>query len=163
METSRLISCFILISSVLLPLCAALESGRYYHLRNDAENSYLKVESGGALCENLGFVTTSSTLDENSIAFRWRYNELLSIWRWLDIDTTNPQGFQLNELTVQEREDSCEPFFRLVNTRQIVGNLYRIIDESDKTCLVSNGVGKRISFATCDTESSAQQWVFIET
>ncbi|ODM89834.1 hypothetical protein Ocin01_16855 [Orchesella cincta] len=100
MASSRLCSLFSGVGS-LLPLCASsLEKGSIYNLRNVADESYLRVESGGALCKYMGPVVTSSTLNSTSAAFRWRYAELTSDLKWLAIES-NGDMLQDNELTME--------------------------------------------------------------
>ncbi|ODM99093.1 hypothetical protein Ocin01_07585 [Orchesella cincta] len=59
MASSRFVFIVLLVSAVFLPLCASsLEKGSIYNLRNVADESYLRVESGGALCKYMGPVVT---------------------------------------------------------------------------------------------------------
>ncbi|ODM89832.1 hypothetical protein Ocin01_16850 [Orchesella cincta] len=161
MEKGPVLFSLVVILSLLFSFGTSLDSGRFYFLRNVAENSYLQVKSGGKICENIGIVGTTSTLNSSSIAYRWRYIEFWGNKKMLNVEV-DLRGLQFNELSVVPMPSDCELSFRNINVLPVNGSLYNIQNVADEKCFASNGVGSRISWTTCNQNNSSQQWDFIK-
>ncbi|CAL8112134.1 unnamed protein product [Orchesella dallaii] len=161
MEPTRDILYLLLISVVFPQICSSLDDGSFYHIRNSAENTYIYVESGAVPCTSIGHVSASSSLEPSADSYRWRFNLLAPTTRaYLEINDPDYNGLDLNEVSMYTGGPSCYFSYREMDIIPVSENVYRIKSLYQEECLVSNGVGQRVSWTTCNGNSRNQQWEF---
>ncbi|ODM90929.1 hypothetical protein Ocin01_15751 [Orchesella cincta] len=160
MGSPRLFSVLLMVSTLLQSNLAALETNTVYHIKNVDDNTFLKVDSGGRACWNIGLVGTSSTLDATSISQRWLYNAGLPGSGYLEITDYN-SDLALNELSMYSRDPWCYFAIREIKITPVSGNIYKLQD-SNGGCLMSNGDGRRISWWPNCEGNGKLQWEFIK-
>ncbi|ODM89213.1 P21 prophage-derived terminase small subunit [Orchesella cincta] len=133
MEKCELVFYIILVSMTQLQLTlpqAFLQSGAFYHIKNALDHSYLRIDTLGSPCRNLGSVGTSSSLDTNSAAYRWKYIVLFENVTFLDVEWTE-QKIQLNEISRAASQSHCYPLYRRFNITEVQVNLYKLQNIED--------------------------------
>ncbi|ODM99090.1 hypothetical protein Ocin01_07589 [Orchesella cincta] len=157
---------FLLFCSAFFQISSgALENGAVYLIGNSLI-SFLKVEDSGVMCESVATVIHSQTLDVESDSYRWLYRKPSSDENaYLEIDTEDA-NILLNEVTISNRSSGTGPGClwneRKMNITLVTQALYQIrSNEEDDGCLLTNGLGNRISWGKCNESSYDQLFIFL--